>query len=80
MGDPDTVAERMDAYRRLGIDTFIMSGYPHLEEAYTFGELVLPRLPLDHAIPGRDQSVNTGPFGETIAGSERPAARSASAS
>lgn len=80
VGDPDTVAERIDAYRRLGIDTFIMSGYPHLEEAYTFGELVLPRLPLDHAIPGRDRSVNTGPFGETIAGSERPAARSASAS
>ncbi|TGV76209.1 LLM class flavin-dependent oxidoreductase, partial [Mesorhizobium sp. M2D.F.Ca.ET.145.01.1.1] len=45
VGDPDTVAERIDEYRRLGIDTFILSGYPHLEEAYRFGELVLPRLP-----------------------------------
>ena len=53
VGDPETVAERMDEYRRIGIDTFILSGYPHLEEAYTFGELVLPLLPLDHPLPGR---------------------------
>ena len=50
VGDP-TVAERMDEYRRVGIDTFILSGYPHLEEAYSFGELVLPLLPLDHPLP-----------------------------
>ncbi|MCX5577178.1 FMNH2-dependent alkanesulfonate monooxygenase [Kaistia terrae] len=75
VGDPDTVAERIDEYRRLGIDTFIFSGYPHLEEAYRFGELVLPNLPLDHPIPSRSNAVNTGPFGETIAGDHRPAAR-----
>jgi alkanesulfonate monooxygenase len=75
VGDPDTVAERIDEYRRLGIDTFILSGYPHLEEAYSFGEQVLPRLPLDHPIPSRTQSVNTGPFGESIAGDRRPTAR-----
>ncbi|WAJ28118.1 FMNH2-dependent alkanesulfonate monooxygenase [Antarcticirhabdus aurantiaca] len=82
VGDPDTVAARIDEYRSLGIDTFILSGYPHLEEAYRFGALVLPRLPLDHPIPSRDATVNTGPFGETIAGSERPSApaRLASAS
>ena len=78
-GDPDTVVERIDAYRRLGIDTFILSGYPHGEEAYSFGEQVLPRLPLDHDLPVRAQSVSTGPFGETIAGSEWPKARAASA-
>ncbi|MCX5570341.1 FMNH2-dependent alkanesulfonate monooxygenase [Kaistia nematophila] len=74
VGDPDTVAERIDEYRRLGIDTFIFSGYPHLEEAYRFGELVLPNLPLDHPISSRSSAVNTGPFGETIAGDHRPAA------
>ncbi len=79
VGDPDTVAERIDEYRRLGIDTFILSGYPHLEEAYRFGELVLPNLPLDHPIADRSVSVNTGPFGETIAGDHRPA-KGASAS
>jgi alkanesulfonate monooxygenase len=80
VGDPDTVAERIDAYRRLGIDTFILSGYPHLEEAYRFGELVLPRLPLAHAVPARQGGVNTGPFGESIAGDRRPEARLASQS
>ena len=29
-------------YQALGIDTFILSGYPHLEEAYRFAELVFP--------------------------------------
>ncbi|WP_427026289.1 FMNH2-dependent alkanesulfonate monooxygenase (plasmid) [Aureimonas ureilytica] len=72
VGDPDTVAERIDAYRRLGIDSFIFSGYPHLEEAYRFGELVLPRLPLTHPLRARAASINTGPFGETIAGDSRP--------
>ncbi len=44
VGNPDEVKARIEEYRELGIDTFIMSGYPHLEEAYRFGELVLPNL------------------------------------
>ena len=43
VGDPDTVAERMREYTALGIDTFILSGYPHLEEAYRTAELLFPR-------------------------------------
>ncbi len=31
-------------YHALGIDEFVLSGYPHPEEAYWFGEGVLPRL------------------------------------
>ncbi|MEH2375505.1 FMNH2-dependent alkanesulfonate monooxygenase [Nostoc sp.] len=46
VGDPDTVAARMLEYRNLGIETFIFSGYPHLEEAYRTAELLFPRLPL----------------------------------
>jgi alkanesulfonate monooxygenase len=38
VGDPPTVAARINDYMDLGIDTFIMSGYPHLEDAYRFGE------------------------------------------
>jgi len=78
VGDAQTVAARMKEYMALGIDTFIMSGYPHLEEAYRFAELVLPLLPLrgggrgDHAA-----SVNTGPFGETIANEQVPDRRQA---
>lgn len=44
VGDPPTVAARIAEYRSLGIDTFILSGYPHLEEAYRFAELVFPLL------------------------------------
>ena len=70
----------MEEYRQIGIDTFILSGYPHLEEAYRFAELVFPLLPLAHAPEGRPLAVNTGPFGETIANDYRPAARQAAAS
>jgi alkanesulfonate monooxygenase len=67
MGDPQTVAARMREYMALGIDTFILSGYPHLEEAYRFAELVFPLLPLGQKLEGASTSVDTGPFGETIA-------------
>ena len=44
VGDPETVAARIQEYADLGIDTFIFSGYPHLEEAYRVAELVFPLL------------------------------------
>jgi len=46
VGSADSVAERIREYAALGIDTFIMSGYPHLEEAYRTAELLFDRLPL----------------------------------
>ena len=44
VGDAETVALRMREYAALGIDTFILSGYPHLEEAYRVAELLFPLL------------------------------------
>jgi len=44
VGDPAQVAAKLRAYQRLGISTFILSGYPHLEECRRFGELVMPLL------------------------------------
>jgi alkanesulfonate monooxygenase len=44
VGSHAEVAERLIEYSQLGIDHFILSGYPHLEEAYWFGEGVLPLL------------------------------------
>ncbi|MER9580886.1 FMNH2-dependent alkanesulfonate monooxygenase [Mesorhizobium sp. M0276] len=78
VGSAEEVAARMEDYRAIGIDTFILSGYPHLEEAFRFAELVFPLLPLAHAPERASLSVNTGPFGETIANEIRPAARRAS--
>jgi len=48
VGDPDTVAERLQEYADIGIDTIIGSGYPHLEEAYRVAELLFPKLNLPH--------------------------------
>ena len=45
VGDPETVAARLLEYAELGVDSFVLSGYPHLEEAYRFAELVFPLLP-----------------------------------
>lgn len=80
VGDPETVAARIKDYMALGIDTFILSGYPHLEEAYRFAELVFPLLPLAHGGARDAVSVNTGPFGETIANDIRPHQRQQAAS
>ncbi|MDQ0506900.1 FMNH2-dependent alkanesulfonate monooxygenase [Xanthobacter agilis] len=81
VGDPQTVAERMKEYMALGIDTFVLSGYPHLEEAYRFGESVLPLLPRA-ATTGAPGVVTThrGPFGEIIGNAIVPEARRVSAS
>jgi alkanesulfonate monooxygenase len=44
VGSHDEVADRIAEYHDLGIDEFILSGYPHLEEAYQVGESLLPLL------------------------------------
>jgi alkanesulfonate monooxygenase len=44
VGSHEEVADRIEEYHRLGIDHLILSAQPHLEEAYAFGEGVLPIL------------------------------------
>jgi alkanesulfonate monooxygenase len=81
VGDPETVAARMKEYMALGIDAFILSGYPHLEECCRFAELVFPLLPLK-ATTGRDRKTvrNAGPFGEMIANEIAPVRQARAAS
>ncbi|NIF48071.1 FMNH2-dependent alkanesulfonate monooxygenase [Enterobacter sp. Ap-1006] len=65
VGDGPTVAARINEYADLGIDSFILSGYPHLEEAYRAGELLFPHL--DVAIPEIPQPRQVQEKGEVIA-------------
>ena len=44
VGSHEEVADRLEEYHRLGIDEFVLSGYPHVEEAYAFAEGVRPIL------------------------------------
>jgi alkanesulfonate monooxygenase len=44
VGSHDEVAERIAEYHAAGFEHVILSGQPHLEEAYWFGEGVIPRL------------------------------------
>jgi alkanesulfonate monooxygenase len=56
VGSYEEVADRIAEYYALGIDEYILSGYPHLEEAYQVGEGVMPALRrrrLLAAAPGR---------------------------
>lgn len=80
VGSPQQVAERIREYQALGVTNFILSGYPHLEEAHRVAELLLPLLPLAHGQQQRARTINTGPFGETIGGDKRPSAKQTSAS
>lgn len=66
VGDGPTVAARLHEYQALGIDTFVLSGYPHLEEAYRVAELLFPHLP-DRARPLAPDVAYLSPFGETVA-------------
>ncbi|WP_235027469.1 LLM class flavin-dependent oxidoreductase, partial [Dietzia psychralcaliphila] len=44
VGSHEEVADRIAEYAGLGLSHFVLSGYPHLEETYSFGEGVLPIL------------------------------------
>ncbi|AZG47745.1 LLM class flavin-dependent oxidoreductase [Gordonia insulae] len=44
VGSYTEIADLIEAYQAVGIEEFVLSGYPHLEESYWFGEGVLPEL------------------------------------
>ena len=44
VGNPDQIVEKLNRYMDMGIRSFILSGYPNLDECNRFAELVLPRL------------------------------------
>ena len=59
VGSHEEVADRIAEYADLGIDEFVLSGYPHLEASYHFGEGVLPVL--------AERGLWTNPYGPELA-------------
>jgi alkanesulfonate monooxygenase len=77
VGSHAEVADRIEEYAKLGLSEFILSGYPHLEEAYWFGEGVLPILQARglwrHPAPETaDTTVNSVPFAPTSGPADGP--------
>lgn len=66
VGSFTEVADLVEQYAEAGISEFVLSGYPHLEEAYWFGEGVLPELTRrgrwSHPAPSRPATAAV-PFG-----------------
>ena len=56
VGDPDQVVAKLRAYQDLGIDAFILSGYPHVHESDLFARHVLGRMNHAPLLRGAAQS------------------------
>jgi alkanesulfonate monooxygenase len=78
VGSHEEVADLIEKYATLGVTEFILSGYPHLEEAYWFGEGVLPILEhrglWRHPAPSRPQPQTISPFAPLHPAADRLAA------
>ncbi len=61
VGDPDQVVAKLEAYRRLGVEAFILSGYPHLPACKLFAREVLPRLDHGPLFAGEPAPTGTAP-------------------
>jgi len=64
VGSHSEVADLIETYAALGIDEFVLSGYPHLEELYWFGEGVVPQL-ARRGLFGDDAPAPSAAFGGT---------------
>ncbi|BBI32407.1 FMNH2-dependent alkanesulfonate monooxygenase [Cohnella abietis] len=67
VGSAEQVAERIKEYADLGIETFILSGYPHLEEAHRVAELLFPLLPRKSSTSPTKEQATQNALGEIVA-------------
>lgn len=61
VGSGESIAARLREYVDEGIDTFILSGYPHLEEAQRFGRYVMPHFAGEAAVPAPPREFAAAP-------------------
>ncbi len=60
VGSVEEVRDRIMEYHDIGIDTFILSGYPHLEECYRVAETLFPQLPFEPKVNSLQPKVIPG--------------------
>jgi alkanesulfonate monooxygenase len=72
VGSHTEIADLIEKYQEAGIEEFVLSGYPHLEESYWFGEGVLPELSRrglwEHPVPQKSTTAAV-PFSSSKAAS-----------
>jgi alkanesulfonate monooxygenase len=72
VGNPQEVVARLQEYIDLGVDSFVLSGYPHLEESIRFAELVFPLLPGKKAVTLQGQTQTGGVFDVRAGANDAP--------
>ena len=80
VGSHEEVADRIEEYHSLGFDEFVLSGHPHLEEAYWFGEGVMPILRRRGLLDQQESDARQARFEVGVPAYLSPAALSPSAS
>lgn len=71
VGNPEQVAQRIKEFVEIGVETFIFSGYPQLEESIYFAELVFPLLEKESIFVKDDVVVGGGFEAGTVFAKDR---------
>lgn len=71
VGNPEQVAQRIKEFIEIGVETFIFSGYPQLEESIYFAELVFPLLKKESIFVKDDVVVGGGFEAGTVFAKDR---------
>ena len=71
VGSTDQVLSELEAYQKMGIRAFILSGYPHMEECEHFGTRVMPQLSTCSLPQAYGRQPSTNPLTPLGAGERR---------
>ena len=71
VGSTDQVLSELEAYQKMGIRAFILSGYPHMEECEHFGTRVMPQLKTCSLPQAYGRQPSTNPLTPLGAGERR---------